>query len=89
MCFFYYNLDKHFCKCAFKNQEVSKNVTKNLPIIGTLFLSQTISAAGLAFQTLQVTSTRSFSRRSSRAPSPCPTSSIRVGGTKIIKEVLQ
>ena len=68
----------------FLNYKNRSNACKySLPTIGTLFLSQTISAAGLAFHTLQVTSTRSFSLRSRRAPSPWPTSSILVGGTEI------
>ncbi len=48
---------------------------------GTLLRNQATSAAGLALETLQDTSTFSFSRFSMREPDRCPTNSIRFGGT--------
>jgi hypothetical protein len=49
---------------------------------GTLLRNQATSAAGLALETLQDTSTFSFSRFSMRDPDRCPTNSIRFGGTE-------
>ncbi len=49
---------------------------------GTLLRNQATSAAGLALETLQDTSTFSFSRFSMREPDRCPTNSIRFGGTE-------
>ncbi len=49
---------------------------------GTLLRNQATSAAGLALETLQDTSTFSFSRFSMRDPDRCPTNSILFGGTE-------
>ena len=54
----------------------------NLPTSLTLFLNQTICAAGLASDTLHVISSFSFSFRSTRDPEACSMNSTRFGGTR-------
>ena len=59
-----------------------------IPVTNWLsFLYQTISALGLAFATLQVSSTSSFSRIFTRLPAEWPTISMEVGGTVKIHHI--
>ena len=59
----------------------------NLPTSGMLFLNQTISAAGLESDTLQLISRFSFSFLSILDPEWCPINSIFFGGTETIRIV--
>ena len=87
------NTTKHFSnwKSTFKFSYTSQNTEYTyvkyhrihyIPVTNWLsFLYHTMSALGLAFATLQVSSTSSFSRIFTRLPAEWPTISMEVGGT--------
>ena len=89
----YQNTTKHFTnwKSTFKYSYTSENTKYRyvkyhrihyIPVTNWLsFLYHTMSALGLAFATLQVSSTSSFSRIFTRLPAEWPTISMEVGGT--------